>query len=151
MQSSDELNLCTNTAPIMSHATMPQTTSLQRRRFLRVGILLGLCALMLTAAPRLRAAEKQSPVREVEGRVLNNNDEPLTNAIVHIRDMNNMKELTVFVDENGYFRYDELVRTVDYRVWAECNGKKSPEKLLSSFELRDLFQLRLRIDIPVTK
>jgi len=97
--------------------------------------------------PIASAADKISPLRNVEGKVLDSNDNAIPGAIVYIRDMNTMKVLNLFADNSGAFNYEQLLRSTDYRIWAEYKGKKSPEKLLSSFDnITNLFQVRLRID-----
>jgi hypothetical protein len=92
--------------------------------------------------------DKTPPSRTVDGRVLNNDDVALIGAVVYIRDLNTNKVLSLFADDTASFRYGQLDRHVDYRVWAEYKGKKSTEKLISNYDKKDVVYLRLRIDTP---
>jgi hypothetical protein len=106
------------------------------------------CALLLllSASSYFASAQDVPPVRAVEGRVVDSNDNGLSGTIVYIKNMDTSNVVSLFADDEGSFRYGQLLTKNDYTIWAEYKGKKSPEKLLSTFELRAVFQVRLRID-----
>ena len=52
-------------------------------------------------------------------------------------------------DEKGTFRFVQLSRTVDYKVWAQTKDSKSPEKSITSFETKDEITRDLKADQPL--
>ncbi len=47
---------------------------------------------------------------------------------------------------DGGYRFGQLSSSTDYQLWAEAAGKKSPTKVVSSFDSKNLFVINLKIN-----
>ena len=108
------------------------------------------CALLLSlalAAPVWAQRNSQGQFRNVSGHVYGDNDAPLDNAIVYIKNTKTLAVKTYITGADGTYRFSGLSTTVDYELYAEYKGKRSSTKTLSSFDDRAEATLNIHIDV----
>jgi hypothetical protein len=93
------------------------------------------------------AADKKDKVqsRLLLGKVLDQQDNPLVNAIVYVSDMRTHAVKTYSVGPDGTYRFPGLAMT-DYEVYADYKGHKSDTKSVSQFDERSQVYIDLKID-----
>ncbi len=91
---------------------------------------------------------KVKPVtsRELVGQVTDRADAPLAQAIVHLKNTKTLAEKTYIADKDGNYRFAALAPNVDYEVYADYEGKRSPTKTFSQFDSRAKALINLKID-----
>jgi hypothetical protein len=97
-------------------------------------------------SPDPAADKNQDQSRNVVGQVLNKSDSPISEAVVYLK---NTKTLTIrsFISEkDGGFRFHGLSQNIDYEIYADFQGQKSPTKTISSFDTRTNITLNIHID-----
>lgn len=92
------------------------------------------------------AADPQVQSRSLNGVVSDKSENPLPNAIVHLKNTKTMAVKTFIAGADGTYRFHALSPNVDYEVHAESNGKASDTKTLSSFDSRADTRINLHID-----
>jgi carboxypeptidase family protein len=90
--------------------------------------------------------QKGPVLRTVSGRVTGNNDAPLKDAIVYIKNTRSNALKTYIADDAGKYQFNALLPNVDYEIFADSKGAKSDTKRLSSFDSRKDVTINLRID-----
>jgi hypothetical protein len=92
-------------------------------------------------------ADKKDRVqsRLLLGKVLDQQDNPLANAIVYVSDMRTHAVKTYIVGPEGTYRFPGLAMT-DYEVYADYKGHKSDTKSVSQFDERSEVYIDLKID-----
>ncbi len=85
--------------------------------------------------------------RTLTGVVLDkdNNDTPVSNAVVYLKNMKSLAVKTVIAGNDGTYRFPALSPNVDYEVYAVRDGKKSDTKVLSQFDDREKANIVLKI------
>lgn len=96
---------------------------------------------VLLAAP----LTAQTQVRSLQGQVTNDRDQPLSGAIVYLKNTKTMSVKTYITEKGGNYRFNALSPNVDYEAYAEYQGKKSDTKTLSSFDNRRNATINLKI------
>jgi hypothetical protein len=92
------------------------------------------------------ADKNQDQIRSVVGQVLTKSDAPISEAVVYLK---NTKTLTIksFISEkDGGYRFHGLSPNIDYEIYADFQGQKSPTKTISSFDTRTNITLNIHID-----
>jgi len=111
-------------------------------------------AVLLAAALAARAqqipggiaiSDKESQVRTLAGQVMNQQDKPLPESIVYLKNTKTTAVKTFIAGPDGTYRFNALSPNVDYEVYAEHNGKRSDTKTLSSFDSRKIATINLKI------
>lgn len=115
-------------------------------RFLTVAVLLGLVACFALFSGSTESALAQTTQRSVQGRVVNQNDVPIRNAIVYLSDMRTLSVESYITQADGYYSFEQLSPNDNYKLWAQVNGKKSKSRILSSFDDQPVFRIIIRID-----
>jgi len=113
---------------------------------LRAVIVFGLlAALALPGAPPGAAQDRgKGPVlKTVHGMVLDKAENPLPEAIVYLKNLQNNSVKTSFADEQGNYRFSGLDPNTDYEIHAEFKGDVSPTRRLSSLDGRKDIYLNL--------
>ena len=87
--------------------------------------------------------------RVITGVVRDKDGMPLKGALVYLKDEKTSGVKTMTADEKGGFRFVQLSRTVEYKVWAQTKDSKSPEKAITSFETKDEITRDLKVDQPI--
>ena len=90
-----------------------------------------------------------APERVITGVVHDKDGAPAKGALVYLKDEKTARIKSMTADEKGSFRFMQLSRTVDYKVWAQTKDSKSPEKSITSFETKDEITRDLKADQPI--
>lgn len=108
-----------------------------------------LCCLMLVGFSATLSAspdKKDKPVgRLLFGKVLDNDDNPLPDAVVYVTNTRTRAVKTYIVGKDGGYRFPALTTAVDYEVYAQFNNRKSDTKSVSQFDDRSQVYLVLKI------
>ena len=112
-------------------------------------VILASCSMMtvFAALPLVSAvAEQRGPVqRVVQGKVVDSSGAIVKGAVVYLKDGHSLSVKSYFSDDEGGYRFGQLVQNTDYEIWAESNGKKSAVKTISSFDNKNQFYIDLKI------
>jgi hypothetical protein len=101
-----------------------------------------LAALAIFALP---ARAQNFGVRNVQGKVLNAQEAPISGAVVYLENSRN-NDIKSYISENdGTYHFADISADTDYTLWAAFKGKKSSTKTVSSFDSRK----RVYIDLHV--
>ncbi len=111
----------------------------------------GLSVALLAVAAAQKQDKNASQLRSVTGTVLGKEDAPLPNAIVYLKNTKTLAVRTYIANASGEFQFNALSPNVDYELFAEYDGKKSPTKTVSSFDSRTKVHLNLHIDAEPKK
>lgn len=107
-------------------------------------------SLLLVAMGAVNAAaadKKDKPVgRLLYGKVLDHQENPLTNAVVYVTNTRTRAVKTYIVGQDGTYRFPALSNAVDYEVYAQHNGHKSDTKSVSQFDDRSEVYITLKVD-----
>ena len=106
---------------------------------------LSLCAVMMLLLSATFAGAQQFGLRDLQGKVIGENDKPLNGAIVYLQNSRNNNIKTFISTNTGEYRFAALAADTDYTVWAAYKGRKSPTKTVSSFDTRKLITIDLHI------
>ena len=109
------------------------------------GMLAGAGAAPSRATGSAAMSDKEPAVRTLTGAVTNQQEKPLSGAIVYLKNSKTMAVKTFIAGQDGSYRFNALSPNVDYEVYAEHNGKKSDAKTLSSFDSRKTAYINLKI------
>lgn len=104
-----------------------------------------LCCAMLMATVALSAAEQGGQVRSVMGHVVNAQDQPLSKAVVHLKNTRTLAIKTYITEPDGSYRFSALSPNIDYELYAEYQGAHSDTKTLSAFDNRKQVTMTLKI------
>ena len=108
---------------------------------------LGLVAVPVPAAAQLFGRDKKpEPTRLLLGKVLDNADNPLPNAVVYLTNTQDHSVKTYIVGPEGTYRFPQLQPTIDYEVYAQIDKHKSHTKTVSQFDNRQQVYIDLKID-----
>jgi hypothetical protein len=112
--------------------------------FVMAAALLLAMSVLADAAPD----KKDKPQgRLLYGKVLDQHDNPVVNAIVYLTDTRTHAVKTYIVGQDGLYRFPGL-SNVDYEVFAQHGGHKSDTRSLSQFDDRSQVYIDLRIQNP---
>jgi hypothetical protein len=91
--------------------------------------------------------KKDKPVtsRTLIGVVLDKNDNPISDAIIYLKDTKTLAIKSYISQKDGSYRFNALSMNVDYEVYAQKDDNKSPTKKLSQFDGRAEPRLNLKI------
>jgi len=81
------------------------------------------------------------------GKVLDPQDNPVTDAVVYVTNTRTRAIKTYIVGKDGSYRFPALSSAIDYEVYAQFNGKKSDTKSVSQFDDRSQVYLVLKINL----
>jgi hypothetical protein len=110
--------------------------------------LFALCLLVIFAGA-VHAADKKDKQsgRLLYGKVLDQQDNPVVDAVVYVTDRRTHAVKTYIAGPDGTYRFPALSAGVDYEVFAQIKGHKSDIKSLSQFDDRSQVYMDLRIDL----
>jgi len=107
------------------------------------------CALLvvLTALAAAAPDKKDKTVgRLLLGKVLDQGDNPLPDAVVYLTNTRTRAIKTYIVGPDGTYRFPALSSSIDYEIYAQYKGRKSDTKSVSQFDDRSQVYLDLKID-----
>lgn len=123
-------------------------------------ILLGTAVLGVAAfsvMPRLKAAitepepfaqkNKDNQAKTLTGTVVGDNEAPLPQAVVYLKNMKTLAVKSFIADDTGTFRFFALSPNTDYQVYAEYNGQRSGTKTVSAFDSKTKVEMTLKVDV----
>ena len=107
---------------------------------------LGLVAVPALAAPQFGHDSKRDTTRLLLGKVMDNGDNPLPNAVVYLTNTRDRSVKTYIVGPEGTYRFPALQPNIDYEVYAQFNKRKSHTKTVSQFDNRTQVYIDLKVD-----
>jgi len=93
----------------------------------------------------LLAEQKESSLRTLTGHVFGAESQPLSKAIVYLKNTKTLTVKTYISEADGSYRFPALAVNVDYEVYADYQGARSDTKTLSAFDNRKQVNITLRI------
>lgn len=106
-------------------------------------------AFILSLASLLPAvyAQKHDTVqaRTLTGHVFNRQDQPVTEAVVYLKNTKTLAIRTYISDADGGYHFPALSPNIDYEIYAEFKGAHSDTKTLSAFDSRKQIEINLHI------
>ncbi len=109
-------------------------------------LVLLLVALAAAAAPYAKDKDKGTTGRLLTGKVLDQHDNALPDAVVYLSNTRTRAVKSYIVGPDGGYRFPELSPNIDYEVYAQYKGQKSDTKTVSQFDDRKQVNIILRID-----
>jgi len=97
-------------------------------------------------APAASDKKDRQQGRLLFGKVLDQQDNPVVNAVVYLTNSRTHAVKTYIVGQDGTYRFPGL-STVDYEVYAQFNDRKSDTKSVSQFDDRSQVYVDLKIHI----
>jgi hypothetical protein len=117
---------------------------MKRSLFLSLAIVIATVAPCFSmAAPAYK--DPPSATRTLTGHVLNRQDEPVSKALVYLKNTKTLVIKTYITDPDGSYRFPALSTNVDYEVYAEHQRARSDTKTLSAFDSRKAVNITLRL------
>ena len=113
------------------------------RKFVAAVLLLGIA--LASGTLRASSDKQQDQSRTVLGRVLDSKDDPVAKAIVYLKNTKSLVVRTYITDAAGAYHFPGLSPVVDYEIYAEYEGVRSPARTLSAFDTRKQVNLTLHI------
>ena len=106
-------------------------------------LLAGICLLSLPLVP---ASSQQSELRTVRGAVLDKAENPVSSAVVYLKNVRTLAVRTYISDRSGEYRFSGLDPNVDYEVHAESESMTSNTRTVSNFDSRKDIVISLKLD-----
>ena len=114
-----------------------------------IAALIVTCSLLFTLAalPTIAFDKKEKTVgRLLLGKVLDQGDNPLPDAVVYLTNTRTRAIKTYIVSQDGTYRFPALSTAIDYEIYAQYKGRKSDTKSLSQFDDRSQVYMDLKVD-----
>jgi hypothetical protein len=108
------------------------------------------CILLFTLAEPAKAAPQKkdkSSGRLLYGKVLDQQDNPLPDAVVYLTNSRTRAVKSYIVGKDGAYRFPALSATIDYEVYAQFKGQKSDTKSVSQFDDRSEVYIDLKVSV----
>jgi hypothetical protein len=117
------------------------------KRLLTV-VLVAVCTLVALGSVAHASPDKKDNAagRLLYGKVLDRQDNPVSNAVVYLTNTRTRAVKTYIVGPDGTYRFPALSTAVDYEVYAQYNGHKSDTKSVGQFDDRPQVYLDLKVD-----
>ena len=103
-----------------------------------------LCAIPYAKASALVQGGRNE-ARTLVGHVVDAQDAPVQKAIVYLKNAKTLAIKTYISEPDGSYRFPGLAANVDYEVYAEHEGARSPVKTLSGFDNRKQANITLKL------
>src|SRR5260370_17988428 len=122
------------------------------RRALKNALLIAAALLLMLSVAAHAAPDKKDKQqgRLLFGKVLDQQDNPVVNALVYLTNSRTHAVKTYIVGQDGPYRFPGL-STVDYEVYAQYNDRKSDTKSVSQFDDRSQVYVDLKINTHSTR
>ena len=92
------------------------------------------------------SAGAQSELRTVRGAILDKAENPVSSAVVYLKNVRTLTVKTYISDRSGEYRFSGLDPNVDYEVHAESESMTSSTRTVSSFDSRKDIVISLKLD-----
>jgi hypothetical protein len=92
------------------------------------------------------SAGAQSELRTVRGAILDKAENPVSSAVVYLKNVRTLTVRTYISDRSGEYRFSGLDPNVDYEVHAESESMTSSTRTVSSFDSRKDIVISLKLD-----
>ena len=102
-------------------------------------------ALLLAAVAGAAQAQSESRLRTVRGTVIDKDEVPVPDAVVHLKNLKDDTIRTTVVGRDGTYRFSGLNPNVDYEIHAEHKENASNRRKVSSFDTRREMVIHLKI------
>jgi len=113
----------------------------------QVSLVVGALVLVISVTAYAAPDKKdQQQGRLLYGKVLDQQDNPVPNAIVYLTDTRTHAVKTYIIGQDGTYRFPGL-SNVDYEVYAQYKGRKSDTKSVSQFDDRSQVYVDLKINL----
>ena len=110
-------------------------------------VAVSLAVVLIAFAAVAVGANKNAPVsRTLTGLVMDHSGNPVSDAIVYLKDTKTLAVKSYITSKDGAFRFPALSPNIDYEVYAQVGGHRSDTKTLSSFDSRPQAVINLKID-----
>jgi len=120
--------------------------SLRKRlsgRRLALVSMLGACMAVFLLAQ----ANKDRPVRSVQGIVTDQQENPLAKAVVQLKNTKTLQVKSFYTDDKGSYRFHGLDPDLDYELKAEFGNAASGPRTVSSFDGRREVIINFKLDV----
>jgi protocatechuate 3,4-dioxygenase beta subunit len=112
------------------------------QRILALGIVL---VFGLAGAAGAQDKKRESQLRTVHGNVLDKDENPLSDAVVYLKNLKT-KMVKTSNARDGQYRFSGLDPNVDYEIHAEHEALTSTTRTISSFDSRKDIVFNLKVD-----
>jgi hypothetical protein len=112
----------------------------------RICLAAALSICTITAGKAL-AEKKEPPKRTVQGIVTDEQENPIANAIVQLKNLKTSAVKSFYTNDKGAYRFGELDLDHDYEIKAAYNNVSSPTRKISSFESRRQLIINFKLDV----
>lgn len=117
-----------------------------RMRISRFLLALVLLASVVAAFAQKKKSDENADTRAVQGIVTNDEEMPVTGAVVQLKNTKTLQIRSFITQQNGSYYFNGLSTDVDYELKAESNGASSPTRTLSSFDSHKQAILNLKLN-----
>jgi protocatechuate 3,4-dioxygenase beta subunit len=107
---------------------------------LALGLTLG-----LPAQSKKDQEKREAQLRTVRGTVTDRSDNPVSDAVVYLKNVKTQAVKTSYADNDGKYRFSGLDPNVDYEIHAEHEDSASPKRTVSSFDSRKEIVIQLKL------
>jgi hypothetical protein len=119
--------------------------NIMSRRVLSLFVAAAAFFLIFSLTAHATPDKNQQQGRLLYGKVLDQHDNPVPNAVVYLTNSRTHAVKTYIIGEDGTYRFPGLA-SVDYEVYAQFNGHKSDTKSVSQFDDRPQVYIDLKIN-----
>ncbi len=113
----------------------------------RLTIVSALAAALLAACASSLPAQRSKPdtTRTLQGVVFDPDGNPVTQAVVQIKDSRTLQVISFITQEDGKYHFANLKQDTEYQVKADHSGMTSDWKRLSIFDARKVAEMNLKL------
>ena len=94
----------------------------------------------------MAAFPQQSELRSVHGTILDKAENPVSSAVVYLKNVRTLTVRTYISEKSGEYRFSGLDPNVDYEIHAENDSMTSNTRTVSSFDSRKDIVISLKLD-----
>ena len=117
------------------------------RRSWRAIVTLGLAVMFaVTCAAQNKKDKEDTTTRTLQGTVFSPEDQPVTGAVVQLKDMRTLQVKSFITQAEGAYHFSGLKTDVDYQVKADFSGLSSPTRNLTVFDNRKTAVINLKLE-----
>lgn len=109
--------------------------------------LIALGSLMVVRAQYYDVADKTQKLRSVQGIVTDGQENPLSKAVVQLKNAKTLQVKSFYTDDKGAYRFHGLDPEQDYELKAEYGNASSPARKVTSFDSRREVVINFKLDV----